>query len=161
MNADDLGHISRILRTIQTNDYLVIADGRVTIDGSTAITDAEHRALACLLGQNNCEDGESPEGRLADAEQRIQKVRDLHQPFRIYDECTHRHGVEDDGRLPDGVQLVASVGLVCEDAFMYEICRECCTDGGEYQTEQCAEHFHKGAAACYPCPTLAALDGAS
>ncbi len=99
--------------------------------------------------------------RAKKAERRIQKVRDLHSPMRIYDECSHAHDVNDDGGLPDGVRLVENVGLVCEDGFMYEICRECCTDGGEYQTEQCAEHPHEGPAACYPCPTRAILDGAS
>jgi hypothetical protein len=68
------------------------------------------------------------------------RVRELHPEFRIYGECGHKHAEGD-----EGVVNVNDVGLVCEDGFMYSVCRECCTDGHGNQTEECASaHDHPG-----------------
>ena len=90
---------------------------------------------------------------------RIDKALELHREFKIYDECGHKHEFNSDGSLPEGVLNVSEIGLVCADGYLHSICRECCTGGSqEYQTEACAsDHLHEGAAACWPCPTAAAL----
>lgn len=77
-------------------------------------------------------------------EQLTEKIRALHRPFGIYDECDHEHTDED---LAAGRCLeVDEVGLTCDDGLLYQICEECCTvDLGwtRQQREGCAEsHDH-------------------
>lgn len=69
-----------------------------------------------------------------------QRIRALHFPFGIYDECDHEHT---EAHLEAGDCLeIMEVGLTCEDGLMYRICESCCTDGGG-QTEQCiSSHEH-------------------
>ena len=79
-----------------------------------------------------------------------ERVRALHAPFRIYDECEC-----DDTTTPGHVDI-EEVGITCN--LLYVVCRECCTSGVDirYQTEDCADgHDHRDA----HCPTIAALDG--
>jgi hypothetical protein len=83
----------------------------------------------------------------------VKDVRDLHAEFKIYDDCGHHH------EPGDGVVDIEEVGLVCKDGYLYSICRECCTDGGqEYQTETCAAE-HDTSRNCWPCTTRRAVDG--
>jgi hypothetical protein len=89
--------------------------------------------------------------RMRTEAERLESVRDLHSPFRIYDECGHRHAETD-----EGVGNVTHVGLVCGDGYLYTACRHCCTDALGDQTEECAsEHDHSREI----CPTRTALDG--
>lgn len=78
----------------------------------------------------------------------------MHKPFRIYGECAHKD--DDHERLGIKPLLVGPDDFwTCEEAFEYEICKECCTDG-EFQTEECSEHSHgKGKPIC---STAAILD---
>jgi len=78
------------------------------------------------------------------------RVRALHVPFRIYDECEC-----EDTTTPGHVDI-EEVGITCN--LLYVACRERCTSGVDirYQTEDCAcGHDHRDAY----CPTIAALDG--
>ena len=80
----------------------------------------------------------------------VERVRALHVPFRIYDECEC-----EDTTTPGHVDI-EEVGITCN--LLYVACRECCTSGVDirYQTEDCAcDHDHRDAY----CPTIAALDG--
>jgi hypothetical protein len=88
----------------------------------------------------------SPDTDTAALRARLDAVQHLHREFRIYDECGHRHTEEG-----NGVISVENVGLTCPDGYRYSICRECCTCGSDYQTEECAtNHQH---ACCWPCDT--------
>lgn len=95
--------------------------------------------------------------RSEDAEAALDRVRELHRPFRIYDECGHQHALNDDGNPPDGVVEIEEVGLTCADGLMYSICWTCCTDGYlGYQREDCLNHAHgRGIPIC---DTAALLD---
>lgn len=85
----------------------------------------------------------------------LRDVLDLHAPRRIYTECDCEppHTYED---VEVGHALeVDDVGLVCEDGFMYPICRECCTDeDGHHQTEECANYHHHDRGERTSCPTV-------
>jgi hypothetical protein len=94
-------------------------------------------------------------GRLANA---VEAVLEIHKPFRIFDECDHHHEYAADGSLPEGVQEIENIGLVCEDGYQYSICRSCCTEDSGYQVEHCADvHRHDGPDPCWPCPTARAI----
>ncbi|HEY6493278.1 MAG TPA: hypothetical protein VIZ43_08400 [Trebonia sp.] len=69
---------------------------------------------------------------------RLAALRELHAPHRIYDECGHDHAEDD----PAAVRC--SDFITCEEAFEYEICRHCCTEGEDFsETEECAsQHDH-------------------
>ena len=86
---------------------------------------------------------------LAEAEKRLAAVEDLHRPFGIWDECDcDDEALNDDATHRD----VDEVGRTCNK--LYDICSECCTDGG-YMTEACAEHHdHRPGMAI--CPTIIA-----
>lgn len=86
---------------------------------------------------------------------RVEAVRALHRPLRIFGDCDHHHDREDIGH--DGVQLIPEVGIVCEAGYQYTICRECCTDG-EFQRIDCADDHPHDTAPCWPCRTAVALD---
>jgi hypothetical protein len=86
------------------------------------------------------------------------RVRGLHTEFKIYTECSHR----DHGDGEPSVRLIPDVGYVCDEGYLYSVCRGCCTDDG-YQREDCDDvHSTAGApdpSGCWPCPTIIALDG--
>lgn len=63
---------------------------------------------------------------------KLDRIRDLHKPFYIYDECGHKHQEGD-----EGVTDVDDVGLVCKDGLIYAVCSACCLEYGR-QTETCA-----------------------
>ena len=82
--------------------------------------------------------------------EQVERVRALHVPFRIYDECEC-----EDTTTPGHID-VEEVGITCN--LLHIACRECCTSGVDirYQTEDCANgHDHRDT----QCPTIAALDG--
>lgn len=75
----------------------------------------------------------------------LDAVNHLHRELRLYGECGHRHT-----GAGNGVISVENVGLTCADGYERSICRECCTGGSDYQTEECAaNHEHN----CWPCRT--------
>jgi hypothetical protein len=89
------------------------------------------------------------------------RAREVHTEFRIYAPCGHRD-VED--CIGDPMEIDGS-DWTCEAGYLYSVCRECCTHGGDEQTEECAD-FHTSAGApdpdgCWPCRTRVALDGES
>ena len=80
----------------------------------------------------------------------VERVRALHRPVGIYDECA----CSDEAKA-EGHEDVEDVGLTCNR--MYTVCAECCRDD-VYQTEDCANyHDHKPDEA-HHCPTIRALD---
>lgn len=81
-------------------------------------------------------------------------VRELHRPRRIYDDCGHTHTGDELGG--EFVWEVPMVGAVCEAGFVREVCVECCTTPGEDQSEACAAGHDP--VACYPCPTVLAIE---
>jgi hypothetical protein len=90
-------------------------------------------------------------GQVAGQSETIQRVRDRHSEYRIYDECGHGHDADE-----PGIGYAAEIGFVCEDGYMYSVCRECCTADGEH-TEHCAtDHVP---ADCWPCRTRKDIDG--
>ena len=64
----------------------------------------------------------------------------LHAPFKIYDDCGHKHTNHD---LDSGLAIeVEECGLVCEDGYQYSVCYHCCTDDTGDMTEWCMDHDH-------------------
>lgn len=88
-------------------------------------------------------------------EQMIEKIRKLHRPFGVYDDCGHSHAEGD-----PGVMDIYEVGLVCAEGLMYEVCNECCAGGGWTfgQTEDCATSHGHGKNKPI-CATTAILEG--
>jgi hypothetical protein len=84
------------------------------------------------------------------AEAAIARVRALHKPFGIYDECGHDHEPDD-----PGVVHVDDIGYTC--AKLYDVCYHCCTDSGDNHIG-CAEAHDHGPGKPI-CATIAALDG--
>lgn len=100
-------------------------------------------------------DDESRLGNDSAARKVVAHVLGLHRALRIFEECGHRHEYTGSGQLPDGVLNIESVGLTCEDGYLYSICWSCCTEESGYQSEDCGtDHPHEGAEACWPCPTI-------
>lgn len=91
-------------------------------------------------------------GQVVGRDETIQRVRELHREWVLYDEdaCTHQDDDHD-------VFSIAGVGNVCADTRIKSLCRECCTDDGEFQSRHCVED-HAGTP-CWPCPTKLAIDG--
>jgi hypothetical protein len=84
--------------------------------------------------------------RHSQASSAISAVLDLHSPMRIFDECGHDHQADE-----PGVRDIDEIGLVCEEAYSFTICRHCCA--WEYgQTEACASNH--SLTDCYPCRTI-------
>lgn len=84
--------------------------------------------------------------RHSQASSAISAALDLHSPMRVFDECGHAHQVDD-----PGVHEVDEIGLVCEEAYSFTICRHCCAwENG--QTEACASNHNL--TDCYPCQTI-------
>ena len=82
--------------------------------------------------------------RWADEVERLEAERaailKLHAPFKIYDECGHKHTNHD---LDSGLAIeVEECGLVCEDGYQYSVCYHCCTDDTGDMTEWCMDHDH-------------------
>ena len=80
---------------------------------------------------------------------KVERVRELHRAFGIYDEC------DCDDPDPATHLDVDDVGLTCN--LMYRVCAECCRDD-VYQTEDCANYHDHRLDEDYHCPTIRALD---
>jgi len=92
--------------------------------------------------------------RIRELEARVARVRAVHWPFTVYDDCGHDHKPEDAGVID-----VDDIGLVCGYGKVYDICASCCADDGESQSENCLGHEHGPG---HPiCATIAALDEVS
>ena len=91
--------------------------------------------------------------QLAAAEAAIARVRSLHKPFRLYDECGHDHEYNEPGTR----YIEELSNVTCEDGFLYEICDECCAHRGEQSKECLDDHDHGPGKPI--CATIAALDG--
>ena len=112
--------------------------GRSLVD---VIQCAANEAAAALLN------AAAERDRLVEA---VARVRALHRPVGIYDECE----CSDEAKA-GGHEDVEDIGLTCNR--MYTVCAECCRDD-VYQTEDCANyHDHKPDEA-HHCPTIRALD---
>jgi hypothetical protein len=83
------------------------------------------------------------------------RVRAIHRPFNIYDDCGHKHEIGE-----PGVEEIDDIGLTCD--LEYKICVECCTVGANegtgqlYQTEDCIS-FHDHGKDKPICRTIAVL----
>jgi hypothetical protein len=88
---------------------------------------------------------------------KLDAVRELHRPFKIYDECGHNHHIDDGRRIYHGVIDIDEIGRTCDDGYQYAICWSCCTQRSGYQTEDCTGHHHGPDVP--QCPTIAILDG--
>ncbi len=92
--------------------------------------------------------------RVRKLEARVARVRAVHWPFTVYDDCGHDHNPEDADVID-----VDDIGLVCGYGKVYDICASCCADDGESQSENCLGHDH---GLGHPiCATIAALDEVS
>lgn len=84
----------------------------------------------------------------------IQRVRDVHRPIRVYDECQHDadHGCEI-------VELADYTG--CNESVIGWACDHCCYgNGGEWPKEECPHGGdHGGTPKSESCPTIQALEG--
>jgi hypothetical protein len=86
----------------------------------------------------------------------VERIRSLHEPYGIYDDCGHKHAEDE-----PGVLYVAEIGIfVCKDGHFYDVCRLCCCEyssGGGGQTETCASVHNHGVGKPI-CETIAILD---
>lgn len=98
------------------------------------------------------------------AEQQIQqrltgfrRVREMHSPARIYDDCGHRHSLYEGGEWA----FVEGVGMVCQQGWQYTVCRCCCLDSTGHQTEDCVvDHHHDRDSYCATVNALTSGDTA-
>lgn len=102
----------------------------------------------CQASVGEVERLRSERDRVAAAEER---VRALHRPVGIYDECDCPDLAKAEGHLD-----VYEVGITCNK--LYEVCAECCCDDG-YQTEDCAIYHEHKLGETHHCPTIRTLDG--
>jgi hypothetical protein len=79
------------------------------------------------------------------------RIRAIHRPFNIYDECDHHHNAGD-----PSVVDAEHIGLTCKK--LYSICRNCCCNA-DGQTIDCAES-HNHDTTLPICETIAALSEA-
>lgn len=93
----------------------------------------------------------------------LAEVERLHRPWGMWDECSCTDKADGDGKHT----RINELGLTC--VKLYDVCRHCCTEGGEgeFNTEDCvAYHDHTNGHLCLTrdvLPTNAALlaaDGA-
>jgi hypothetical protein len=83
------------------------------------------------------------------AEATVERVRAIHKPFGIWDECDCPDERKDDS---DHVEI-DEVGRTCRR--LYDVCAECCVDN-DYHTEGCADSHDHGPGKPI-CATIAAL----
>ena len=80
-------------------------------------------------------------GEVRRLREREAKLRELHAPVPIYQECGHEH---EEGE-PGGV-FVSTIGLTCN--YRYDVCNACCiSPSAQYDDEPfleiCEEHRHR------------------
>ena len=73
--------------------------------------------------------------------EREAKLRALHAPVPIYQECGHEHEEAEPGKV-----FVSTIGLTCN--YRYDVCRACCiSPSAQYEDEPfreiCEEHRHR------------------
>ncbi|WP_454232185.1 hypothetical protein [Mycolicibacterium fortuitum] len=83
--------------------------------------------------------------------QALNKVREIHKPFKIYGECDCTDVEQGDEQTHVDVE---EVGRTCN--LLYQICQSCCLDG-DSQSEDCACGHDHGPGKPI-CPTIRALD---
>lgn len=96
------------------------------------------------------------------AEAALARVREIHQPYKVYDECDCDDDAKNDGRHVEVEAALAtsSTGISCFGwtcNHLYTACDECCTEGMGYITEHCAIYHDHGPDKPI-CPTIRALD---
>jgi hypothetical protein len=129
-------------------DLARMRDWAQSVDPASQSLD-DRRALQVGLALDLLE----AERKRADAaEAVIAKVRALHEPFSVYAECGHDHEPGD----PGVEDVVEECGYTC--AKLYDICRLCCAEGDDYQTESCISNHDHGPGKPI-CTTIAALNG--
>lgn len=74
----------------------------------------------------------------------VAKLRGLHRPFGIYDQCDHDHTTEE---VEAGTAVNCGDFYSCRQAWLYDICAHCCLydedDPGTGPTERCFDtHDH-------------------
>lgn len=100
--------------------------------------------------------------KLTAAEAALARVREMHQPYKVYDECDCDDDAKNDGRHVEVEAALAtsSTGISCFGwtcNHLYTACDECCTEGMGYITEHCAIYHDHGPDKPI-CPTIRALD---
>ena len=73
--------------------------------------------------------------------EREAKLRELHAPVPIYQECGHEHEEEEPGKV-----FATTIGLTCN--YRYDVCNACCISASaQYDDEPfleiCEEHRHR------------------
>jgi hypothetical protein len=106
----------------------------------------------------------------------IEQLLNLHRTWNVYSECGHECPPEDpstwtstqeqefherlttpaghNGNTPIDIE---EIGWTCTDGISAHACRACCTEDGEYQTEDCANNHVHTADPNDRCPTIQAL----
>ena len=88
--------------------------------------------------------------------EREAKLRALHAPVPIYQECGHEHEEAEPGKV-----FVSTIGLTCN--YRYDVCRACCiSPSAQYEDEPfreiCEEHRHRPGTPTPICKTREILD---
>lgn len=96
--------------------------------------DSKKRHRAAVVAADGINAAAAELLRLQENESRL---RALHAPCGIYDTCDHQHTEPNEQA---GIFDIPDVGITC--VKMYDICRFCCMENGESQTEQCLDHNH-------------------
>jgi hypothetical protein len=105
---------------------------------ATEADEAVHEKVSGALGLDEGISWDALVDKVRQMREENARVRDLHSPFKIYEPCGHDHEETD-----DGVTNVIEMGPVCQDGYMYTVCRHCCTDAQGFQTEECVSaHDH-------------------
>ena len=150
MTDEEFEHLQAALEAHGRTAAAISGDLEDGINADRLLATAERDGLLAALAEAEADRDRARKIAVA-LEQEVAAVRELHSPFKIYEPCSHEHEETD-----EGVVNAIEIGPVCEDGFMYTICRHCCTDGNSDQTEKCvSEHDHSESV----CPTNAALDG--
>lgn len=83
----------------------------------------------------------------------VQGLRALHVEYGVYERCAHEHPDNDLSAF-----YIEGVGWTCDKSLLRIVCRHCCAQDGDGQSEVCAAaHDHLPDHAL--CPTMALLDG--
>lgn len=120
-------------------------------------TPLRRRYLTRLLGYTAPPSGDE----LGYARVVLARLRALHRPFGIYDECDCKRDTETGETVHHDGQEVIDCGdfETCQPP-MWFVCAHCCRDvAGEYLTLECTEHHIHGPGTPH-CQTAAILGGA-
>ena len=84
---------------------------------------------------------ERPEDTLRRYAGILVKIRRIHQPKHLYNECGHAHTGQD---IADGTAVNCGDLVSCADGYLHSICAHCCLDGDGDQREECADYHEHG-----------------